>query len=284
VYGGTYAVFRDLADRWGVPVTYISGDDPEEMRAALRPATRLLFLETIANPTARVADLPALIELARSAGVLSVVDNTLATPVLCRPIEHGADIVIHSVTKYIGGHSDVLGGVAIFADPAVHRTVWHHATELGATADPFAAWLAVRGLQTLPLRVARQCENAAFLASRLVTHPAVERVHYPGLPDHPSHALATRLLSDYGGLLSFDLAGGREAGAAFVGAVRLAALAPSLGDVKTLVLHPASTSHRQLSAEELHAAEIGVGTVRLAAGIEHPDDLWADIEQALDKV
>ncbi|MEV6977647.1 aminotransferase class I/II-fold pyridoxal phosphate-dependent enzyme [Kitasatospora sp. NPDC093806] len=285
LYGGTFAMLADLADRWGVEVTHVGGDDPDEVRAALRPTTRLLHLETVSNPTTRVTDLPALIGAAREAGVLSVVDNTFTTPLLCRPIEHGADVVIHSATKYLGGHSDVLAGVAVFADPDLHRRVWHYANELGAAADPFAAWLALRGMQTLGLRMRRHCESALDLAGRLAAHPAVTAVHHPGLPSHPDHELARRLLPDgQGGVLAFDLAGGREAARTFVGAVRLASLAPSLGGVHTLVLHPASTSHRQLSDEELSAAGISPGTVRVAVGIEHPEDLWSDLSQALAKL
>ncbi|MFJ9776326.1 trans-sulfuration enzyme family protein [Kitasatospora sp. NPDC101157] len=284
LYGGTFATLADLAQRWGVEVTHVSGDDPDEVAAALRPNTRLLHLETISNPTTRVTDLPGLIAVARGAGVLSVVDNTFATPLLCRPIEHGADVVIHSATKYLGGHSDVLAGIAVFAEAELHRKVWHYATELGASADPFAAWLTLRGLQTLALRVRRHCDSALDLATRLSAHPAVSAVHYPGLPSHPDHDLARRLLPDgHGGVLAFDLAGGREAARAFTESVRLASLAPSLGGVHTLVLHPASTSHRQLSDGELAAAGIGPGTVRVSVGIEHPADLWRDVEQALAK-
>ncbi|MEU4114100.1 aminotransferase class I/II-fold pyridoxal phosphate-dependent enzyme [Kitasatospora sp. NPDC028055] len=284
LYGGTFALLADLAQRWGVEVTHVSGSDPDEVAAALRPTTRLLHLETVSNPTTRVTDLPGLIAVAKRAGVLSVVDNTFATPLLCRPIEHGADVVVHSATKYLGGHSDVLAGIAVFADPELHRKVWHHGTELGASADPFAAWLTLRGLQTLALRVRRHCDTALDLATRLAAHPAVDAVHYPGLPDHPDHELARRLLPDgHGGVLAFDLAGGREAARAFTESVRLAALAPSLGGVHTLVVHPASTSHRQLSDGELAAAGIGPGTVRVSVGIEHPEDLWADVEQALAK-
>ncbi|GAA2598528.1 aminotransferase class I/II-fold pyridoxal phosphate-dependent enzyme [Actinomadura fulvescens] len=286
LYGGTYALLKDLAERWGVEVTYVTGDDPAEVRAALRPETRLLYLETIANPTTQVVDLPALIaEVGDAPDVRTVVDNTFATPLLCRPIEHGADIVVHSATKFLGGHSDIIGGVAVFADADVHRRVWDHAVELGATADPFAAWLAIRGLATVALRVARQNETALDLARRLAAHPAVARVNYPGLPEHPQYELARRLLDGRGGgVLSFELAGGREAGRTFIGAVQLVSLTPSLGDVKTLVMHPASTSHRQLDAAALAAAGIGEGTVRMAVGIEHADDLWSDIAQALAKL
>ncbi|MFD5467436.1 trans-sulfuration enzyme family protein [Kitasatospora sp. NPDC127059] len=285
LYGGTFALLADLAERWGVEVTHVSGTDPDEVVAALRPTTRLLHLETVSNPTTRVTDLPGLIAVAKRAGVLSIVDNTFATPLLCRPIEHGADVVVHSATKYLGGHSDVLAGIAVFADPGLHRKVWQYGTELGASADPFAAWLTLRGLQTLALRVRRHCDSALDLATRLAAHPAVAAVHYPGLPGHPDHDLARRLLPQgHGGVLAFDLAGGREAARAFTESVRLAALAPSLGGVHTLVVHPASTSHRQLSDAELAAAGIGPGTVRVSVGIEHPEDLWADIEQALAKV
>ncbi|MEV5753024.1 aminotransferase class I/II-fold pyridoxal phosphate-dependent enzyme [Actinoallomurus sp. NPDC052308] len=284
LYGATIAMLDDLAARWGVEVTYVSGSDPEQVRAALRPNTRVLYLETIANPTTQVVDLPALIAVAKDAGVLSVVDNTFASPILCRPISHGADVVVHSATKYLGGHSDVLGGVAVFATEELHRKVWHYAAELGASADPFVSWLTVRGMQTLALRMRRHCDNALDLAGRLAGHPAVASVRYPGLPDHPDHEVAVRLMPEgQGGVLAFDLAGGREAGRIFAGAVRLAALTPSFGGVKTYVLHPASTSHRQLGDEQLRTAGIGPGTIRVAVGIEHPDDLWADLEQALAK-
>ncbi len=284
LYGGTHALLADLAERRGVEVTHVSGDDPEEVRAALRPETRLLYLETVSNPTTRVTDLPGLIAVAKRAGVVSVIDNTFATPLLCRPIEHGADIVVHSATKYLGGHSDVLAGIAVFAEAEPHRAVWRHSLELGAAVDPFAAWLTLRGLQTLALRVRRHCETALDLAGRLAAHPAVTAVHYPGLPTHPDHELARRLLPDgHGGVLSFDLAGGREAARTFTESVRLASLAPSLGGVHSLVLHPASTTHRQLSDEELAVAGIGAGLVRMSVGIEHPEDLWADVEQALAK-
>ncbi|WP_433175068.1 trans-sulfuration enzyme family protein [Actinoallomurus sp. CA-150999] len=284
LYGATIAMLDDLAERWGVEVTYVSGSDPEEVRAALRPNTRLLYLETIANPTTQVVDLPALFAVAKDAGVLSVVDNTFASPILFRPIAHGADIVVHSATKYLGGHSDVLGGVVVFATEELHRKVWHYAVELGASADPFAAWLTLRGMQTLALRMRRHSDNALDLAGRLAGHPAVASVRYPGLPDHPDHELASRLMPDgHGGVLSFDLAGWREAGKVFAGAVRLASLSPSLGTVKTYVMHPASTSHRQLTDEQLRAAGFGAGTIRVTVGIEHPDDLWADLDQALRK-
>jgi methionine-gamma-lyase len=281
LYGGTFSVFAALAARYRVEVSYISGRDTAELTAALLPRSRLLFLETIANPTVSVSDQPALLAAGRKAGLTCVVDNTFATPLLCRPIEHGADIVIHSATKYLGGHDDVTLGLVVCAREDMHHVLWKNAVDLGVAADPFAAWLTIRGLKTLSLRMARHCQNAAYLAQRLAAHPAVTVVHWPGLPSHPDHEVAGRLLSGYGGMLAFDLAGGREAGLAFVSAVRLAALAPSLGGTETLVLHPASTSHRQMDAAGLRKAGIGEGSIRVSVGLEHPDDLWADFGQAL---
>ncbi|MEV0615845.1 aminotransferase class I/II-fold pyridoxal phosphate-dependent enzyme [Nonomuraea sp. NPDC050404] len=281
LYGGTAAMLNDLVDRFGIEITYVPENDPAALRAAVRPHTKLVYLETISNPMTLVADLPGMCEAARELGIVSVVDNTFATPLLCRPFEHGADIVVHSTTKYLSGHTDVVGGIAVFAAQDLYEKVWHFAIELGATADPFAAWLTLRGLQTLALRMERHCANAHTLATRLAEHPAVTAVHWPGLASHPSYELANKLLSGCGGVLSFDLAGGRAAGERFMSSVRLALLAPSLGGVETLVLHPASTSHRALSPEELTRSGIGEGTVRVSVGIEHPEDLWADVSQAL---
>src|SRR5215813_9639218 len=224
LYGGTFAVFTSLAARYGIDVSYISGHDADEVAEALRPSSRLLFLETIANPTIAVSDLPALIAAGHEAGLTCVVDNTFATPALCRPIELGADIVIHSATKYLGGHDDVMLGLVISASEQVHRPLWKHTVDLGVAADPFAAWLTLRGLKTLGLRMERHCANAAHLAGRLAAHPAVTAVHWPGLPDHPDHGTARRILAGFGGMIAFDLAGGREAGLSFVTGLRLAAL------------------------------------------------------------
>ncbi|HLU71040.1 MAG TPA: PLP-dependent aspartate aminotransferase family protein [Nonomuraea sp.] len=281
LYGGTAAMLNELVARFGVEVSYVPEHDPAALRAAARPETKLVYLETIANPMCRVADLPAMCATARELGLVSVVDNTFATPLLCRPIEHGADVVVHSTTKYLSGHSDVLGGMAVFADDALYRKLWHFAVELGPSPDPFAAWLTLRGMQTLALRMERHCGNARLLATRLAGHPAVAAVHWPGLPTHPSYEVAGKLLPDFGGVFSFDLAGGRAAGERFMRSVRLALVAPSLGGVETLILHPATTSHRSLGPDELARHGIGEGTVRVAVGIEHPEDLWADFEQAL---
>ncbi|GAA4597952.1 methionine-gamma-lyase [Actinoplanes octamycinicus] len=275
LYGGTHALLHDLATRRGVTVTRIDGRDPGELRSALTPQTRVLYLETIANPTGHVSDLPALAPVAREAGVLTVVDNTFATPVFCRPIEHGADVVVHSATKFLNGHSDVTGGLAVFADAELHRRTWEYAVEFGATADPFAAWLTLRGLQTLGLRMERHAANVTRVAGWLSGHPAVRSVSWTG-PAPAAH------VSGYPGAFCFDLAGGYDAGVRLLSRVRLIRAAPSLGGTQSLMLHPASTSHRQLSPAELAEARISPGTVRIAVGIEHPDDLIADLEQALD--
>ena len=281
LYGGTYAVLLDMRKRYGIETTYVSGHDADEVRAAIRKTTRLLYLETISNPTGHVSDLPTLAPIAHDAGAQTIVDITFATPVYCQPISHGADIVVHSATKYLGGHSDVTGGVAVFATDALHRHLWEHAVEFGAVADPFGAWLTIRGLQTLPLRMRRHEDNASTIAKRLAAHPAVNAVHWTGLPEHPSHAIAAKLLTGYGATFCFDLAGGFEAGVALLRKLQLIQLAPSLGGTRTLILHPASTTHRQLNHDELRAAGISSGTIRIAVGIEHPDDLLADLDQAL---
>ena len=281
LYGGTFATLADLAERFGVEVTYVSGRDPAEVTAAVRPNSKLLYLETVANPMTQVVDIPAFTAVAKPAGLLTVVDNTFASPILCRPLEHGADVVLHSATKYLGGHSDVTGGILIFADAALHRRIWYHAMEIGASADPFAAWLTIRGVQTLPLRMREHSANAGVLADRLAGHPAVTAVYWPGRADHPDHEVARQLLDGYGGMVAFDLAGGREAGFTLGKRVRLVKLAASLGGVQTTLMHPATTSHRQLDAEQLRAAGIGEGTVRLSVGIEHVEDLWRDLDQAL---
>lgn len=284
LYGGTYAVLRDLSQRYGIEVVYVSGDDAAEFEEAVAgpgARTRLLVMETIANPTGQVPDLPGLLAAARRLGITSVVDNSLASPVLCRPLEHGADIVVHSTTKYLAGHSDVLGGAAVFADGRLRREIWPRTVELGACADPFAAWLTLRGIATLPLRMREHCAGAAVLAERLAARPDVVAVHYPWLAGHPSYATARKVLSGGGGLLSFELAGGREAGRAFIERVRIARLALSLGGVETLVTHPASTSHRELDADALAGAGIGAGLVRVSVGIEAVEDLWGDFVQAL---
>lgn len=271
-YGGNLARFRAL-ERRGVRVTYVSGRSRREVADAVRPDTQLLFLETIAGPMADVCDLPAMTALAREIGLLTVVDNTFASPALCRPLCHGADIVVHTSTAYFGGHTDVTGGFAVFADEQRRRNVRDRVLAVRETADPFAAWLTLRGLRTLPLRMRQHCENAGVLARRLAAHPAVAAVHWPGMPGHPSHQVASRLLGGYGGLLAFDIAGGRDAARQFMDRVTLAQQGTALGGVETVVHHPPSTVLRAVGA--------GEGTVRVSVGIENPNHLWSDFAHAL---
>ncbi|HSK35462.1 MAG TPA: PLP-dependent transferase, partial [Actinomycetota bacterium] len=276
------SLLAHTAPRFGIEVSFVDAGDPAAVRAALRPATRAIYAETIANPTMTVADLPALAEAAAAADVPLVVDNTVASPYLCRPIEHGAAVVIHSATKYLGGHSDVVGGIALFAEPERHDAAWRAMIELGASPDPFAAWLVLRGVKTLSLRMRAHGANARRLAEVLDAHPEVTRVYWPGLPGHPTAALAAELLDGGPGMLSFDLKGGREAGRRFIEATRVAKLAASLGSVETLVSHPASTTHRQFSPDALAAAGIGEGMVRVSVGLEDGADLAEDFTRALE--
>jgi cystathionine beta-lyase/cystathionine gamma-synthase len=281
LYGGTHRVLETLSERWGVDVTLVPDGSAEQMSQAITDRTTMIWLETIANPTTTVSNLPELAKVARQHDLIMVVDSTFATPVLCRPLEHGADIVIHSATKYLGGHDDATLGIAVFASDEVYRQVWDFTVELGVTADPFAAWLVLRGVKTLPLRVERHCENAGRLAEFLDAHPAVSRTNWPGLSSHQDHLLAKRILNGYGGVLSFEVAAGRKAAADLLSRLRCALLAPSLGGPHTLVLHPASSSHRELDDGTLAEVGISAGLVRVSVGLEHPDDIRADFEEAL---
>ncbi|HKV66869.1 MAG TPA: aminotransferase class I/II-fold pyridoxal phosphate-dependent enzyme [Gaiellales bacterium] len=250
--------------------------DIGDMRALRRAAegAALVVCETVSNPSLAVA------EVAHAAGARLVVDNTIATPIGCRPLDHGADLVFHSATKYLNGHSDVLAGVAAGSAELIGRLA-ERSLELGATLAPDSAWLVRRGIRTLHLRVERAAENAMAIATFLDGHPRVRRVMYPGLASHPSHDVARRILRSFGGLMSFEVEGGRPGGEAVMDRVELCVRATSLGGVETCVSHPASTSHRQLSAAELADAGIAEGDLRLTVGCEHVDDLIADLEQAL---
>jgi cystathionine beta-lyase/cystathionine gamma-synthase len=282
MYGGSYGFLRNVASRFGVRTSFTDITDLDGVASAVRPGTAVLYAETLANPTTAVADLPALAEIAHRAGALFVVDSTLAPPPLCRPLAHGADLVLHSATKYIGGHSDVTGGVAS-GDPKLIARVRAVRVDTGASLSPDDAYLLRRGLETLPLRLDRACATALALAEGVAGHPAVLRVDYPGLPDHPGHKLAARLLRGrFGALLTITPRGGREAGMAFADRLRVARVATSLGGTRTKVSHVATTSHRQLDDAALRAAGIDPGAVRFSVGLEDADDLVADVRAALD--
>ncbi len=273
---------HDLAEL-GVATDFVSPDDPGAFARAVRSSTRILYLESPSNPLLSLTDLAAVCQIANRHGALTVVDNTFATPYNQRPLEQGVDVVLHSATKYLAGHSDVLAGCVVCGRERADK-IWLKRTLLGGTLDPFAAWLVLRGLKTLALRVRQHNENAMLIARALESHPAVARVLYPGLPSHPQHSLAVRQMSGFGGMLAFELRGGREAGIHLVESTRLAVLAVSLGSVESLIEHPASMSHSLLSDEELRRAGIPPGLIRLSVGIEDSEDLIADLKQALDKL
>jgi cystathionine gamma-synthase/O-acetylhomoserine (thiol)-lyase len=285
VYGGTYGLLSHVLDRFGVATTFVDTTDLDAVRAALRPETTVVWGETIANPTMTVADLPGLAALAHEAGATFVVDSTFASPAVCRPLEHGADIVVHSATKYIGGHSDVTGGVAV-GSPELMARVRHDRVDLGGSLSPDDAFLLHRGLATLPLRVARHCTSALAVATALLDHPVVERVDHPGLTGHRDHGLAVKLFDEgrYGAVVTITPRGGREAGLALCDRLQLIRVATSLGGTHSKVSHVASTTHRQLDDAALAAAGIGVGAVRISVGLEDAEDLIADLVQALDSL
>ncbi len=286
IYGATYALLDRLLRTQGVTVSFVDVTDLSEVAAvctSLRPA--VVLVETISNPLLKVADLPALAEIAHEYGAALIVDNTFATPVLVQPLKLGADLVIHSATKYLSGHGDALGGIVVTS-----RTRWTGLLEVlkvtGGNLGPHEAWIILRGLKTLPLRMRQHCENALTLARHLEGHPRIGRVYYPGLPSHRQHELAGKLFQGrgYGGVLSFELDGaGRREVFHFFEALRLCLPATTLGDVCTLVLYPAHSSHRALSAEERARIGIGDSLVRMSVGIEDVEDIIWDVEQALQR-
>lgn len=284
LYGATYSLLARFFSAFDVQVAFVDVTDLSQVESALAmPRVRALLAETMSNPLLKVADLPALADLAHRHGALFLVDNTFATPYLVRPLEHGADLVIHSATKYLSGHADVMGGLVVGS--ADRCAILREQLKLvGGILGPFEAWLVLRGLKTLPLRVRQHCLNAARVADWLAGHPRVRRVIYPGRPDHPGHALARRLWREgaFGGIVSFELAeADRAAVFGFLRALRLCLPATSLGDVYSLVLYPAMSSHRSLTPEERAAIGISDALVRLSVGIEDADDIIADLDQAL---
>ncbi|MHB8509869.1 MAG: trans-sulfuration enzyme family protein [Candidatus Dormibacteria bacterium] len=283
LYGGTLGLLDGEVQKLGIAGELVDTHDPGALKAAVEGAA-LLVVETITNPSMSVTDIAATAAVAHAAGALLLVDNTFASPALCRPLELGADIVMHSTTKYISGHSDAMGG-ALVLDLALARPLRTLARTLGATPGPLDSWLALRGLRTLGLRVEAASANALCLAHWLSTHAAVESVNYPGLPTDPDHELATRQFrGGFGGMLSFTLRGGGQAAAALVRHLELIHFMPSLADVATTVSHPVSTSHRGVSPEALVAAGIGPGMIRMSVGIEDADDLIADLAQAFGRL
>ena len=283
LYGGTYSLMSKVLPRYGIEVGFVDPHDPDGAAARL-PGAAFFYLETIANPNVTVADLEALAARCREAGVPMVVDNTFASPYLCNPANLGADLVLHSATKYIGGHHDLIGGVVCGSEERVAR-LRDTVIETGGTMAPLEAWLCLRGLATLELRVERHSRNAMALAEHLQAHPKVERVHYPGLASDPHHQVAARLLHNgFGGMFAFEVAGGVDAGMRLCDALEVAWVASSLGGIHTLVGHAASTTHRQMDPETRRAAGIADGLVRVSTGIEDVADLVEDFDRALERV
>ena len=316
LYGGTYNLFAHTLPRQGIEVRFAPHDDIAALEALIDDKTKAVFCESIGNPAGNIIDLKALADAAHRHGVPLIVDNTVATPILCRPFEHGADIVVHSLTKYMGGHGTSIGGIVVDSGQfpwAQHKerfallntpdVSYHGVTSteafgpaafigrcrvvplrnMGAAISPFNAFLILQGLETLALRMERHCENALKVAQFLQNHPQVAWVKYAGLPDHPEHALAQRFCSGQpAGILSFGIVGGQEAGARFIDALKLVVRLVNIGDAKSLACHPASTTHRQLNDEELAKAGVPRDMIRLSIGIEHSDDILADLSQALE--
>jgi len=315
LYGGTYTLFKYTFARMGINVQFVDSTDPENFSRAITPKTRCLYVETIGNPQLDVPNIKAIAKIAHDAGIPLIMDNTFATPYLCRPIEHGADIVIHSLTKWMGGHGTSIGGVIVdsgkfdwkngkFAeftepDPSYHNLVFSDAfgeaayiakarvsllRDLGPAMSPFNAWLILLGIETLPLRMERHCSNALAVAQILEKHPLVSWVSYPGLDGHPSRDQAKKYLpKGTGGMLGFGIKGGKEAGIKFINSVKLLSHLANVGDAKTLVIHPASTTHQQLSPEEQLASGVTEDFIRLSVGLETLEDILADLDQSLFK-
>ncbi len=281
LYGGTYRLFQRVWAKFGLEFSFISGEDPDEVGRAFKPNTKLLWIETPSNPLLNIVDIRALSTVAHERGVLVVVDNTFATPYLQRPIELGADIVVHSTTKYLGGHSDVVGGALCIKERAIYEQLKFYQNAVGAVPGPLDCFLVLRGIKTLALRMRQHCENAQRVAEYLAQHPEVERVLYPGLPSHSGHVLARRQMDGFGGMVSVVLKGGLERALRFMRATHLFRLAESLGGVESLMCHPATMTHASIPPEERARIGVSDALIRLSVGIEDAEDLIADLEQAL---
>jgi cystathionine beta-lyase/cystathionine gamma-synthase len=282
VYGGTHRLFTQVYEEYDLAFDFVDTTDHDAVAAAMRPETELLWLETPTNPLMRVVDIAALSEIAHEHDALCAVDNTFATPYLQRPLEHGADIVSHSLTKYLGGHSDVVGGALVTDSDDLDERIGFYQNSVGATPGPFENFLVLRGTKTLPVRMDRHCENARALATWLDDHSDVSEVYYPGLDSHPHHDLAARQMDDFGGMLSFELDGSLAEASAVVESTEVFTLAESLGGVESLIEQPAAMTHAAIPREERLEAGLTDGLIRVSVGIEHLDDQRSDLEHAID--
>lgn len=284
VYGGTYAMFAHILPRLGIEPIFVDGTDLEEVENAIKPNTKLIFAETPANPTMDIVDIEACVAIARSHNIALAIDNTFATPYYQKPLTMGADLVVHSATKYIGGHGDTVAGIIISNKEVIQEIHDSIMVDMGGVISPFNAWLLLRGLKTLPIRMDRHSSSAMQVAQFLNFHPKVEEVFYPGLPTHPQHELAKKQMKNFGGMVSFHLKADQEQIRRFQDSLELATLAVSLGDCDTLVCHPASTTHSTYTPEELKDARIDEKLVRISVGIEDTADIISDLKQALQKM
>ena len=284
VYGGTARLFNNLMTNYGVEFTYVDSQDASQVSGAIRPETKMVWIETPTNPLLKVTDLEAVGEIAEARDLLYVVDTTFATPVFLRPLEYGADIVLHSTTKYLSGHNQLIGGVVITNRQDLFESLKYIQKSVGAVPSPFDCWLTILGLKTLHLRMRRHWESAERIAGYLENHPKVSKVIYPGLESHPMHEVARAQMSGFSGMISFELVGGLEAGKKLMNSVELCLLAESLGAVETMITHPATMTHAEVPREERLARGFEDGLVRLSVGIEDAGDLIADLEQAFEKV
>ncbi len=280
LYGGTFRLLERVFKPWGLVPRYTEDASPDGFAAVLSPSTKLVWIETPTNPLLQIIDIAAVADLAHRRGAVLAVDNTFASPYLQRPLELGADLVVHSTTKYLGGHSDVIGGAVIGRRDLLEAIAFYQ-NAAGGVPGPFDSWLVLRGIKTLAVRMDRHCANARALADWLASHPKVERVYYPGLKDHPGHVIAARQMRDFGGMISVRLRGGREAALRFLSRTRLFSLAESLGGVESLIGHPATMTHASIPVEVRTARGVDDGLVRLSVGIEDVQDLRDDLAGAL---
>lgn len=282
VYGGVSRLLNEVAICFGITVSYVDFSDPEKVISAVTPHTKLLWVETPTNPLLKIIDLRLVTKIARERDLLTVVDSTFATPYILRPIEWGADIVVHSTTKYLSGHNQVIGGACVTNHEPLYKKLKFIQKSVGAVSSPFDCWLTLLGIRSLCLRMERHSTNAMAVATYLESHPKVEKVIYPGLSSHPQHEVAKKLLSSFGGMISFTLRGNYEESLVFLKRLRLCALAESLGSVESMVTHPASMTHADVPRAERLARGLSDGLIRLSVGIEAANDIIGDLEQALD--
>ena len=281
VYGGVTRHFDNVLSFYGLQFTYVDTTNPEAVRSAMTPKTRMLWIETPTNPLLKVTDMEAMVAVAREHGILLGVDSTFATPVFLRPLEFGADIVMHSTTKYLSGHNQIIGGVLATNSREIYDKMKFIQKTIGAVSSPFDCWLNLSGLKTLHLRMQRHEESAMQVATFLESHAKIERVLYPGLPSHPQHAVAKAQMSGFSGMITFELTGGTEAGKQLMNHVKLCGLAESLGSVETMITHPASMTHADVPPEDRRRRGLTDGLVRLSVGVEDVEDIILDLEQAL---